>query len=152
MSSFYSFLFFLEITWKSINCRQNRNTDTKQDSRWVMNAMEIISNHLQSLHRYQEQRYRAIMRQIIITPNYRDFCLSSCRHTINLQRISFFEAGEGKSLFDRHFAIVRHSIREKIKLGQSFERVEDIIDAVRALSGVHCYSLVPNRIIEVPVF
>ena len=90
-------------------------------------------------------------------PNYHNAELSRFlplilqAYNINLQRISFFEAGEGKSLFDRHFAIVRHSIREKIKLGQSFERVEDIIDAVRALSGVHCYSLVPNRIIEVPV-
>jgi len=129
------------------------SADTSQDSRWVMNAMEIISTHLQSFN-------PSISTAEIWcdnAPNYHNAELSRFlprilqMSNITLQRVSFFEAGEGKSLLDRHFAIVRHSIREKIKMGQSFERVEDVIDAVRTLSGLHCYSLVPNRIIEVPV-
>ena len=86
------------------------SSDTQQDAKWVMNAIEVVCQHLKSHH-------PNILSSEIWSDN------AGCYHNIELGRTApllffevgvqltsmrFYEAGEGKSILDRHFAIVRH--------------------------------------------
>jgi len=127
--------------------------DTTQDSIWVMNAVELVSLHLSinmphlisveiwcdnatCYHNSEFSRFAPLIFQ---------------QNGLLLRSMRFFEAGEGKSLLDRHFATVRHSVLERITSGHSFESLIDIREVLERLSSVHCYQITPNRTVSYPV-
>lgn len=121
--------------------------DTVQDTQWVMQAIELICIHM-----------TAYLPQITTleiwtdnASNYHNtellrFCPLIFRSaSLNLQKFRFFEAGEGKSLLDRHFATVRHGILRRLINGNPFEGIDDIRAILQELSSVHSYELTPER-------
>jgi len=126
------------------------SADTQQDATWVINAIEIVCQHLKESH-------PNIGSAEIWSDN------AACYHNFELGRIApllfiqvgiqlssmrFYEAGEGKSLLDRHFAVIRHAITRHVTSGLKFQALGDIERVLSGLSGVHAYEIQPNRSFE----
>src|SRR3989338_5632489 len=64
---------------------------------------------------------------------------------IRLTSFRLFEAGEGKSILDRHFASVRHAVVSNVRSGLIFDSGSAIEKVLKELSGVTVYSLFTER-------
>ena len=121
--------------------------DTTQDTVWVSNSLELLTLHLReylphvvsveawcdnaaTYHNAEIARFSPL--------------IFHCQN-IELQSIRFFEAGEGKSLLDRHFATVRHGILDRLASGLPFDRLTHVSEVLRQLTSVYTYQLTPNR-------
>jgi len=123
------------------------SSDTTQDTVWVSNALELLTLH-----------FREYLPHVVSVEVWCDNAATyhnaeiarfsplifHCQN-IELRSIRFFEAGEGKSLLDRHFATVRHGILDRLASGLPFDRLTHVSEVLRQLTSVYTYQLTPNR-------
>jgi hypothetical protein len=123
------------------------SSDTSQDKVWVLSALEVVSVALREM-----------------APDITSFKLWSdnagCFHNTSLAKCTplifqkagiqirshrFFEAGEGKSVVDRHFATVKHAIDRSVKANCPFETGLDVERVLSTLAGVTVFKMTPHR-------
>lgn len=55
----------------------------------------------------------------------------SLAYNLKLEEYNYFEAGEGKSALDTHFAHVSHKITRWVRVGNNLETGEQVADLVK---------------------
>jgi hypothetical protein len=121
--------------------------DTTQDRFWVLGVLELIANHL-ALQRREVKLVQVWADNATCYHNsliVRLAPLIFSRSGITLLSLRYFEAGEGKSIVDRHFASVRHAVVNYVKNGHIFDSSTAIEKVLKQLAGVTTFSLEPNR-------
>ena len=60
---------------------------------------------------------------------------------INLKEYNYFEAGEGKSQLDSHFAHISHKIVRWVRMGNDLESGEQVADLIKVNNLMYMYVL-----------
>jgi len=64
---------------------------------------------------------------------------------ITLKEYNFFEAGEGKSQLDSHFAHISHKIVRWVRLGNDLESGEQVAELIKTMKNAMCKKLIIDR-------
>ncbi|RHZ90012.1 hypothetical protein Glove_9g308 [Diversispora epigaea] len=121
--------------------------DTKQDAWFTASAFEAVFETIEKKPKWiriisdNGPHYHNSELMAIIS-HWHDW------YNIEIKSWLFLEPGEAKTTVDSHHAAITHAIKRYLRIGCNLSCGDDIVQAVKGLSGTSLANLEPNRNIE----